>query len=598
MIRFHSNEKRDLSRIHYARAGSYYYLTEDYFKRILKLTSIFSGDMTMITDMSFYVHLLQDGKPIRYHYYGDVGSLRLINTALYADVTLTGRDLFRFRGCGGSGIMLELASNMEGRGAAALDSIARLKDGSWEGVFGKHGYLRFVPLCGRVEVEAPYDPERERYACLRVSFLPDESGCFEVACHQYAERFDPPASYPSFEEERQENIRSYEAFFGNYKGLPMEEYGQMIEDTVYVTWSHILKPGGFVKTPMIMHHYNAIVGAMSWQQSYNGMALLGNPAEGFRLIESMFLYQNPVNGALPGSVSTGGLGDGILQPPLQGFALNLLVRRCGEDFITPAMAERLLGPFTRWIDFWVQCRTTGRGDDVIAINNPNESGWDDSSNYAVGFPVSNADTLALLIESMYACSTLARRAGRPAEEADWKRRADALLHTLVTEFWNGERFVTRLNGEIVPSQSLACYIPLMLGDKLPAEIVDKCAEVLTEEGNFLSCMGLCSESMRSPLCHWGWHFVLGRVIAPQQMYITVGLWLAGKKEEARLIARRWMDTVAEKGPRLGFAPYDEYPDGRPAEMNMEPDAGDGWSWCGWGACNTMTMLQVIFGTEE
>ena len=51
MIRFHSNEKRDLSRIHYARAGSYYYLTEDYFKRILKLTSIFSGDMTMITDM-------------------------------------------------------------------------------------------------------------------------------------------------------------------------------------------------------------------------------------------------------------------------------------------------------------------------------------------------------------------------------------------------------------------------------------------------------------------------------------------------------------------------------------------------------------------
>ena len=38
MIYFHSNEKRDLSRIDYSVAGSYYYLTEDYFKRSLKLS--------------------------------------------------------------------------------------------------------------------------------------------------------------------------------------------------------------------------------------------------------------------------------------------------------------------------------------------------------------------------------------------------------------------------------------------------------------------------------------------------------------------------------------------------------------------------------
>ena len=41
-----------------------------------------------------------------------------------------------------------LAGAAMGNGAAALDSIVRLKDGSVEGIFGKHGNLRFVPIRG------------------------------------------------------------------------------------------------------------------------------------------------------------------------------------------------------------------------------------------------------------------------------------------------------------------------------------------------------------------------------------------------------------------------------------------------------------------
>ena len=105
--------------------------------------------------------------------------------------------------------------------------------------------------------------------------------------------------------------------------------------------------------------------------------------------------------------------------------------------------------------------------------------------------------------------------------------------------------------------------------------------------------------MKSELCHWGFHFVLGRAVAPQQMFITVGLYLAGKKEEAKLIARRWFDTVEERGLRLGFHPYNEYPlTGEPHDVLIQPVIGDSWSWCGWSACSTMTMLQIVLGDEE
>lgn len=594
---FQSNERRDLIRIAYARAGCYYYLQEDYFRRILKLSGILSGDMTHISDMSFYVHLLKDGKPERYHYYGDEGSLCLISPTRYADVALTEEDQIRFRGAKGAGLRLELYSNMEGNGAAGLDSIARLKDGSIDGIFGRHGNLRFVALKGSVTYKAEYDYEKGRYGLLEIDFLPDETGCFEVAMLNYIGTCEIPERYKSFETLQAENKKSYADFFANYKGIP-EKYKSLAEDAIYVTWSHVLKAGGFVKSPMIMMHYNCLSAGFSWQQSYNGMALQGNPKEGFRLISNMFLYQNPINGCLPSTVGPGNVGDFGCQPPLQGFALNLLVRRCGEEFITAEMAKDLLPKFERWIGFWETYRTAGRGDDVTAINNPNESGWDDASIFRDGFPVSNSDTLALLTECMYACSTLARRAGLPEQEQHWKNRADKLLNTIVTEFWDGEKFVTKLHGEPVECMSLACYQPVLLGDRLPKEITAKVAEKLLEEGTFFTPMGLCTESMKSPLCHWGWHFVLGRVVAPANMFCSVGLWLAGEKEAARKIAAAWCDNTQENGIRLGFKPYNVYPlTGEPADTLMEPEVGDGWIWCGWAACNTMTMLQVVLGDE-
>ena len=594
-MRIEANEKNALLRLAYSRAGCYWSVNEDYFDRGLYLLAALGGERGNTCDLRFDLLCLEQGRPARYDYFGDEGSLTLRTRASWSELLLTGTDQLRFRGEQGTGFRLALRSMAEGRGAAALRSAARLADGTLEAAMGKYGLLRFKALRGSVEYRADFDAGKGGYARFEIDLLPDAEGCCDCAMLTFPTFGGPmPAEFRDFAALREENRRDFAAFFAHYRPVPAR-WRPLAEELIYTVWSEVMRPQGFVKDPMIMMHRNCLATALAWQQSYNGMAMLGDPAAGFRLIESMFRYQNPVSGALPVDVNPGALNDTNTQPPLQGFALTFLARQCGEDFITPEMAAGLLPRFERWIGFWTTWRSAGRGDDLVAIHNPNESGWDDASIFVKGFPAINADTQAMLIECMYACAILARRAGLPEREAGWTARAGRLLHTLVTEFWDGEKFITKYKGEPVESLSLACCQPILLGDRLPKEITRKLAQTLTEEGHFLSPIGLCTESMRSPMCHWGWHFTLGRVIGPANMFCAVGLALAGEKEAARTIAERWCENVALRGPRLGFRPDTVYPlTGKPADTVPQPHIGDSWSWTSWSACATLTMLQTLF----
>ncbi len=594
-MRIEANEKNSLLRLAYGRANSSWALHEDYFDRVLYLIGALGGERGNTTDLRFDLLYLEDGKPARYDYFGDEGSLTLRTRASWGELLLTADDQFRFRSAQGTGLRLSLRSMIETRLAAALRSAVRLKDGTVEAAMGKYGLLRFRAIRGSVDFRAEYDAEKGTYTRFQVEFLPDEDGVCDCAMLTFPTAGGAmPDGFRDFDALRQENLRDYAAFFSHYRAVP-QRWKTLSEELVFTVWCNLMRQQGFVKTPLVMMHRNCLSAGFAWQQSYNGMSMLGDPAAGFRLIESMFRYQNPVNGALPVDVSAGALNDSNTQPPLQGFALTFLVRQCGEDFITPEMAEGLLPRFERWIGFWTAWRGAGRGDDLVAIHNPNESGWDDATIFVRGFPAVNADTQAMLIECMYACAILARRAGRSEAEAAWTRRADRLLHTLVTEFWDGEKFITKYRGEPVESLSLACYQPILLGDRLPKEITRVIAQKLTEEGAFLSPIGLCTESMRSPMSHWGWHFTQGRVIGPANMFCAVGLWMAGEKEAARTIAERWCDNAALRGPRLGFRPDTAYPlTGKPADTVPQPHIGDSWSWTSWSACSTLTMLQTVF----
>ena len=592
---FQNNERNDLQRIPYARAGSYFYINEDYFLRSLQLIFVYANDMMHTGDIAFGISVLNNGESERYNYFGDEGSLCLVTSSnRYMEVALTDYNQVRFRCSKGAGFQLSLSAMNGDSPAIALKSAVILEDGTCELYFGNFGYMRFEPLCGEFEINCIWDTDMSRYESFEIIFLPDSNGDCETVLHDYRGQFQRCKGYLPFDEVVCNNKKDFADFKKRYH-IVTGKYEILAEECMYEVWSHYMKADGFAHTPLIMFQYICLSAAFAWQQSFNGMAMLADPMVGFKFITNMFEYQESKSGLLPATINSGYINYAGAQPPLQGFAMNLLFKLCGEEYVSSDMALKLLPKFKRWIEYWTTYRTAGRGDDVIQINNPNESGWDDASIFVKGFPAANADTLALLTECMYACSKIAFLAGNPDEGEHWKKRGDALLNTIVTEFWDGKKFLTEVNGIKYATESFAAYQPLLLGDKLPPEIVDRCIEGIFEKGTFMTPIGICSESMKSKLCTWGGaHFVLGRVVAPVQLFICIGLWLAGRKKEARVIAEAWCENVAKKGVRLGFKPFEIMPlTGKPAVAIIEPQPSDSWAWSSWSACCTLTILQII-----
>jgi hypothetical protein len=527
--------------------------------------------------------------------------MRLESQAGTVEIALTDQDHLRLRGKG-VGLRLVLRPAAERDGTGACGGLCRFGQGDWEGEFGKYGKLRFRAIQGDIVPDTPWDTAHGRFLRVYIDFIPTAGGVFEAAIHEDMTEFAGfPEAYPDFSEAVLANRQSFDEWKKKYRPAA-KEYEDIAEYAKWTTWSLMSKATGGIKEPVIFMHLHWAIGAFSWQQSYNAMALLNDPREAWRLICSLFEYQDDT-GRLPFIINYKGGALGGMQPPFQGLAFDFLIRNHGESFLTYEDCERMYPKFKKWVEFWLTQRNAGRGDDVTAILSSHEAGWDDASIFKDGFPARNPDIMSFIILCMEAVSCLARGCGRLAEAEDWKDRSARLLKTLIDEHWDGGKFVTYVGDKAVQSQSLVCYEPIMLGNRLPQHIIDKVAERLTEEGDFLSPIGLCGESLKSPLCDFGNRFILGRVVAPLQMICTVGLMNAGKKKEAALIARRFCDKVREKGVILGFAPFDYYPlTGEKAtdvyDFEEKPVASDGWPWSGWSACNVMTMLTAVIPADS
>ncbi|MDR2420816.1 MAG: hypothetical protein LBD49_01755 [Oscillospiraceae bacterium] len=596
---FGTYEKFNLVRAPYARRGSVIYLYEDFYKTgLLRLGMHKSGDMISGTDFLFDIAVTKNGAAVPYTYFADAGSLRLVSGDASVEFAITDRRHLRVRGRGAGARLTLVSTNppaperAPGHGRA-LRGIYPKPSGGAEADFGKYGRVFVKALSGTFHYEAPYN-ETGYYESLSYHFLPGaETGEFDAALHEYdGDEIYPFGWYEPFDKLAADNTADFESFKSGYRPVA-KGYEETAEYAMWTIWSHRVDPRGYIKSPaMILHHQWAIVAA-SWQQSYNAMPMQRSLKEAWRLICSLFDYQDERTGRLPGMLAYSGAVAGM-QPPFQGFALDFLIRNAGEDVIPREDCVRMYPKFAKWINYWTTYRSAGVGGDVTAIQSPHESGWDDASNFKDGFPASDPNTMAFLVLLMECTARLARGAGMDDDAAKWDSRASKLTKTIVDDFWDGEKFVTKVKGEPVDSKSLACFQPIILGKRLPRRIINRIAEKLMMPGEWLTEIGLASENMRSPLVTFGISFVCGRVVAPQNMIISVGLQAAGKQKEAEEIARRYCDQVKKEGIILGFAPYDHFPlTGEPAPDQPRPFATDGWPWNSWCANCFMTMASSV-----
>ena len=594
---FGTYERFNLIRGAFARSGCNTYIAEDYhIPGQLRIGNNWASESVNFTDFLFDMNLTVNGTPVKYTYFADEGSLQMNAGIAWGELALTNRSHFRLRG-ENAGIRLELRS-ASGRGATACRGMYALPDGSgWEGEFGRFGKLFFEAISGSMCVNTIFDDEKGAYSLVRIDFLPDAmTGEFEAAVHDYRGELLPFGGYEDFDELVEANIADFADFREKY-AAPAAGYDEMTKYAQWTVWSHRTKAIGQYKEPHILFQNSWSSVAAPWQQSYNAMAMLGDAEEAWRLIRVMFLYQDEKTGRLPNMMSYSSAPMSGMQPAFQGFALEHLVRKLGDGFISAGEAEMMYPKFVAWANFWLNNRNAGFGNDMIAVEGPHESGWDDSSLFRDGFPAEDPCATTFLILLMEMIALLAEKSCSYGDKSDeWMNRAKKLTDVLINEYWDGERFISKVRGKPVDALSLACYQPIILGKRLPQEIIDKVAEKLTLEDHWLTDIGLASESMQSELTTFGISFVCGRVVGPMNMILTVGLQAAGKQKEADMIARRFCDHVNREGIILGFAPYNTYKfNGEKADQQIPPQAADGWTWSSWTANCYLTMVTEVIG---
>ena len=149
---------------------------------------------------------------------------------------------------------------------------------------------------------------------------------------------------------------------------------------------------------------------------------------------------------------------------------------------------------------------------------------------------------------------VAKKIGRPRDASRWIKRADSLLERLLSHSWKGESFVAPRSGDHKTAQggdSLVLLMPILLGDRLPAEIRNKLLAGVAEDGRFLTKYGLATESVKSAKYEADGYW-RGPIWAPSTLLIVDGVMSCGEKELAREIAARFCRMVAASGNAENF----------------------------------------------
>lgn len=428
-----------------------------------------------------------------------------------------------------------------------------MPDGSWRLLMGENPHLALTPLAGRLEVIAPRVrtgpgvtiPER-----TVVDALPGPDGTFELALAQYQTGYAAPAARPSFDGCVAAVASELAAWTAAFPAVPPGMEATR-DRAAQLAWSTIAGPRGALRRPALLMSKNWMFATWSWDHCFNAVGLAaGHPDLAWDQLMAIFDRQAD-DGAVPDLVHDAGAMYGWVKPPVHGWA----IRRLAEaGVLTDARAAEIYPHLAAWTDWWFRLRDAD-GDGLPEYHHGNDSGWDNATIFDMGFPAASPDLAAYLVIQLDVLAELAARLGRPvAEAAAWRGRADATLAALLDRLYDGERFrAVRVPDGVANAQSRSVipFIPMLLGDRLPAEVRRALIRGFRASG-LLTEHGVATEAPGSPL-HVEDGYWRGPIWAPTTLLVIDGLRACGEHDLARDVARRFLALCARSGFPENFA---------------------------------------------
>ena len=479
--------------------------------------------------------------------------------------------LMYIKGEKGLGLQFEKALSRE-------DLIKKRGEKAWEAIYRFRCSLLLNPLEGDMKILAPWNGKTASTPFISGTLTPDEKGEFLLAVEESVFAAKLRDSYPSYEEALSATTADWEAFLSKIPHFTEELEICRIE-AAWHEWSSIVSPSGLIRHTEILMTQSML--ATSWQMVQNAVGLHHDFSLATDLLVNM-IDGIAESGQLPDFIFDGQIVRQSIHPPVQGWALKWLMRL--HDFKKEMPEEMLMylyEGYGRMADWFMKYRDDDK-DGLPQIEDGIESGYDDISVFVHEVCVEGPDFAACLGALFDALGDIALLLGRQEEAGTWHARADEIIDKLVKNLWNGEKFIALTNDthEVVNSNAITDYLPLLLGDRLPQEIIDKMTKDLLVEGDFLSPVGLTTEKISSDQFRRA-GFSRGLILPQNNLMILTGMYMAGKKEEAKMIARRYCEGMITCGIAMLMDP-------------IEKDTKTTFS-CTWPACAFLALADMAYG---
>ena len=546
----------------FTRRGSYFGISSDILTRHTGL-AYQTGRLYIGTRRGMPTGKPEQGKDLIYLtpvYHGqEIGyavrmtPTELILTTSYGELRACMADDHLLLIRGENGLSLKLHNKMHPR-----EQMKPRGSKAWEGVFRWRCSLVLNPLAGSLEMDAPWDGETQTTPEFTGIVRPGDDGRFLLAVDESIYAGALRAAYPTYEAALADVTADWEAFLAKIPPVDPELENARLE-AAWCLWSYLLNPSGYVHRPHIMMAASSI--ASSWQMNHNAAALRNDLPLSLDLLSNMFDEIGAL-GQLPDMVDDGRSMAQAIHPPTQGWSLLWIMQK--HDLAKEASREQLeflYNGFSRWAGWFFLARDDDH-DGLPQYDNGDEIGFDDCSPFQFHTTLVTPDLSAYLVLIYDSLSELAKILGMPEAAAAWTKRADDLTRLMLEKLWNGERFVAITNHthEVVATDSVVYYLPLVLGKRLPQQVIDKMTSDLMVEGDFLTPFGLCVEKLESDFFRLS-GMSRGWVLPASNLLILTGMYNAGKVDEAKMIARRYCDACAKWGISMLLDPIRGTPNG-------------------------------------
>ena len=438
-------------------------------------------------------------------------------------------------------------------------------DGSWEvmaDVAMPRVQIRISS--GSLKVNAPWADKLQAAFCsfITVDLIPGDSGEFDCTLQYYDATPRSSQKQHAFDD----CVKTVQDEFGSWLDrLPKlrSEYQSSRELAAYVLWSATVGPRGLYKTPVVWCSKNWMNRIWSWDHCFVAIGLApSHPSlawQQFMLVRDM---QDAGSGMFCDWYSNVRRSWLCTKPPIHGWALSHLMRTIPLTYQELSESYEML---TKWTNFWLNNRNLD-GDGLPCILNANESFDNTTSNTLFG-PVKAPEIAAYLVLQMETLSRVAEKLGMEDAAKSWRRKSMALLETMIRLLWDPQarKFAARRvgDGKSGEGDCVYSYIPLLLGKRLPANIIGALVDSVSDPSRFFTPFGMSTESLKSAR-YDGNTYVKGPVWAPPTVFIAEGLEQVGAQNLASRLRKGFLDNCVRQGMSEHFDAHTGAAQGDPA----------------------------------